>query len=354
MDKKMLDLYSDFLILNQGQASATSLAALLDDEISHDAVTRFLSGPDFDSKTLWKEVKNVVRSIENEDGALVFDDTVEEKEYSDESDLISWHYSHARGKVVKGLNLLTALAVYDEASIPVAFELIKKPVVMCDLTTRKEIRKSATTKNEMMREMLRVCLINIKFKYILADIWFNSNENIKTIHQNKKLFIIACKSNRKIALSIDDKKHGKWTKVSEIDLESEEVKIVYFEGIDFPLSLTKKVFKNKDDSMGTLYLISNEIGPTGTYLYDIYKKRWKVEEYHKSLKSNVSLKKSPARTIRTQSNHVFSSIIGFIKLETMKMQTQMNHFAMVRKMNLKANIAAMKELMRMKKMYLPA
>lgn len=132
------------------------------------------------------------------------------------------------------------------------------------------------------------------------------------------------------------------------------MKIVYFEGIDFPLSLTKKVFKNKDESQGTLYLISNEIGPSGTHLYDIYKKRWKVEEYHKSLKSNVSLKKSPARTIKTQSNHIFSSIIGFVKLETMKIKTNMNHFAMVRKMNLKANIAAMKELTKMKKMYLPA
>lgn len=151
MDKKMLDIYSDFLILNQGQASATNLSALLDNELSHDAVTRFLSGPDFNSKTLWKEVKPTVRIIENEDGVLVFDDTVEEKEYSDESDLISWHYSHAKGKVVKGLNLLTALAVYDEASIPVAFELIKKPVVMCDLATKKEIRKSFKTKNEMMR-----------------------------------------------------------------------------------------------------------------------------------------------------------------------------------------------------------
>lgn len=33
----------------------------------------------------------------------------------------------------------------------------------------------------------------------------------------------------------------------------------------------------------------------------------KVEEYHKSLKSNASLAKSPTKTIRTQSNHCFAS-----------------------------------------------
>ena len=354
MNKKMLDIYSDFLILNQGQASATSLAALLDNEISHDAVTRFLAGEDLDSKVLWQEVKSVVRRVEHEDGVLVFDDTVSEKEHSDENDLISWHYSHSQGRVVKGINLLSALAVYDEASLPVAFELIKKPVVMCDLTTKKEVRKSEKTKNEMMREMLEVCLKNVKFKYVLADIWFNSNENLKKIHANKKLFIIACKSNRKIALSAEDKKNGVWTKISEIKLESEELKVVYFEGLDFPLSLTKKIFKNKNDSTGMLYLISNEIGSTGKQLYDVYKKRWKVEEYHKSLKCNVSFRKSPARKVKTQSNHVFASIMGFVKLETMKLKTHLNHFAMVRKMNFKANLAAMKELSRMKNLYLSA
>jgi len=39
-----------------------------------------------------------------------------------------------------------------------------------------------------------------------------------------------------------------------------------------------------------------------------YKKRWKVEVFHKSLKSNASLAKSPTRTLRTQSNHVFMAI----------------------------------------------
>jgi len=38
----MLDLYTDYLICSFGQASATGLARLLDDDISHDSVTRFL------------------------------------------------------------------------------------------------------------------------------------------------------------------------------------------------------------------------------------------------------------------------------------------------------------------------
>jgi hypothetical protein len=39
----MLDLYSDYLISAFGQTTATGLSALLNGEISHDSVQRFLA-----------------------------------------------------------------------------------------------------------------------------------------------------------------------------------------------------------------------------------------------------------------------------------------------------------------------
>ncbi len=53
-----------------------------------------------------------------------------------------------------------------------------------------------------------------------------------------------------------------------------------------------------------------------------------MEEYHKPLKSNASLAKSPIKTIRTQSNHCFASIYAFVRLERMKVATKKNHFAL--------------------------
>ena len=34
------ELYSDYLLVNQGQTTATGLSALIDGELSHDAITR--------------------------------------------------------------------------------------------------------------------------------------------------------------------------------------------------------------------------------------------------------------------------------------------------------------------------
>jgi hypothetical protein len=55
-----------------------------------------------------------------------------------------------------------------------------------------------------------------------------------------------------------------------------------------------------------------------------------VEVFHKSLKSNASLAKSPTRTLRTQSNHVFLSrgdICAAFKLECLSLKNKLSPFA---------------------------
>jgi hypothetical protein len=49
----------------------------VDGALSHDQITRFLSAKDLTSKELWKAVKKEVREIEEDQGVLIFDDTVQ-------------------------------------------------------------------------------------------------------------------------------------------------------------------------------------------------------------------------------------------------------------------------------------
>jgi len=104
-----VELYTDYLISGNGYATATGLSAMMDNEISHDQITRFLSKNEFTSKDLWKKVKNTVREIESNDACLIFDDTVQEKKWTDESDIMCWHFDHTVGKSVRGINMLNAL-----------------------------------------------------------------------------------------------------------------------------------------------------------------------------------------------------------------------------------------------------
>ena len=89
-----LDLYTDYLISSLGQTSATGLSSMLDNAVSHDAVTRFLNQPDHDSKALWRQVKRDVRRMESDVGLLIVDDSISEKPYTDPNGLICPHYDH--------------------------------------------------------------------------------------------------------------------------------------------------------------------------------------------------------------------------------------------------------------------
>ena len=346
MDKQLLDIYSDYLLCSFGMTTATGLSALLDGAISHDKITRFLAGSDFTSADLWHLVKPLARQIQNQDAVLIFDDSIEEKLYTDESELICWHWDHCFQRHVKGVNFLTGLYYASDTALPVAFELLKKSEWETSKKTGKPKRVCPKTKNDYLREMVAQCQKNeLPFRYVLADTWFSAAETMVYLKIDRKTdFIFPLKENRKVALSPEDKLAGRYLSVSSLVLEANAIQKIWLEGVPFPLLLCKQVFTNKDGSQGVLYLVTSDTTLTGSEIQTIYQKRWKVEEYHKSVKSNASFAKSPTKTVRTQSNHIFACLWAYVKLEGLHLKTKMNHFAMKGRLYQAALASAYREL----------
>ena len=162
-----------------------------------------------------------------------------------------------------------------------------------------------------------------------------------------KDFVMPLKSNRNIALSGQDKKDGRFQAVQALALEHGEAREVYLEQVPFPLLLVKQVLTNKDGSQGVLYLVTSDTTLDGDRMMGLYQERWQVEVYHKSLKQNASLACSPTRTRTTQGNHVFLSLCAFVKLETLKIRTSCNHFALKSKLYVAALQAAFGQLQKL-------
>ena len=348
MDKPLLDLYADYLISSFGPTTATGLSRLLGAGLSHDKITRFLAGEAMTSQNLWQIVKPLVRQVQNEEAVLVVDDSIVHKPYTDENDLICWHYDHATEQTVKGINFITALycsvprpeidrpeiteevPTAEEVSLPVAFALVQKTETYEDKKTGKTKRRDPISKNEHYQSMLKACVHNqLVFRYVLNDVWFASSENMTLIKTTlKKDFVMPVKTNRKVALSAQDKKQGCYQAVETLEIEAGTAHKVWLEQVEFPLLLVKQVFTNKDKSQGFLYLVTSDLTLDGDQITRLYQRRWQVEEYHKSLKQNASLSCSPTRTVRTQTNHLFCSLCAFVKLEALKMKAKCHHFAL--------------------------
>lgn len=328
-------IYSDYLLVTSKQATATGLSSMLEGELSHDQVTRMLKDFRDGDKMLWSAVKSSVRRVERADGILIFDDTVEEKTWMEENEIISWHFDHTKGKSVKGLNQLTALYYCEDEksqgiSIPVSYELVRKTQEKWDAKRGTFKRVSAETKNEMMMRMLRGCVSKkLKFKYIVADKWYASSATMMQIHHDlRKHFVFPLKSNRKIALSLEDKQNARFQSVSELTSRQGESLQVYLEQIDVPLKLYIKHFELDENKEAFLFLVTNDLELEGDGLYQIYQRRWKVEEFYKSVKSNAAYAKSPAHHPKTQEKHIVLCLLAFVKLERLRIKFKKNHFAL--------------------------
>ena len=351
-NRKIMDYYSDYLLSSFGQTTATGLSNLLEGSVSHDQITRMLSAQLYTSKDLWKEVKPLVRSYESAKACLIFDDTIIEKPYTDENDIICWHWDHSKNCNVKGVNLLTAFYHTESPQssqplrVPISFELVKKTEHFVDAKTGKEKRRSPITKNEMMCDIIKqsVKKLHLVFEYVLSDSWFASSDNMLFIHKLKKKFVMDIKSNRLCMLATQDRKQGQWTNLDKLPLQPKQPIKIWIKDLKIPVLLCKFVFKNKDRSIGEMYLVSNDLELSADQFEELYKKRWSVEEYHKSLKQNASLAKSPTRTVKTQTSHIFASLLAYIKLEKLKFIHNTNHFALKSKIYFEAVKIAWKNL----------
>lgn len=338
------DLYSDYLICSTSYTTATGMSRLLN--IKHDKVTQELSRRDYDSKFLWQRVKPYVQELTQSKDiiTLSFDDSIEEKLYTDDSVLHCWHYDHSFSRSVKGVNFLTALVEVGEMKLPVGVEFVKKDTWEVDAKTGKNKRKASVTKNELFRKMLKECDGKFHFDYVLADSWYSSAENMICCKEElNNHFIMAIKSNRKIALSKENKDNKEYISIETLQSGQQTVEI-WLKELDFPLLLIKQVFKDENDTVGELYLACSDLNLSYDQITTIYKKRWGVEEYHKSIKSNTGFAKSPTKTIKTQTNHYVLSIVAYVKLEWLKQRTNKNHFAMKAQIYLAAQKAAQAEL----------
>jgi len=340
----LLDLYTDYLLVTPTYSTATGLSLVTDNKVSHDQVTRLLSGP-ISSKTLWLQAKPMVHEISTSEGVLIIDDSIEPKKHTKTNPLINWHYDHCSGKNVKGVNFVSSYYYspkYD-IGLPVGVEFVKKDLAVVG-KNGKPSYKSKQTKNEMMRQMVVHANNNIDFKYVLADSWFSSSENMSCIAQDcNSDFIMALKSNRVVALSEKDKAQGIYQSIESLTLEGRTMS-VYLKQYSNPILIAKQVFKNGDGSTGTLYLASSNLNLDYQSLTTIYQKRWKVEEFFRSIKNNTAFAKAPTKTIHTQQAHFVASMIAYMKLERLKIRNSKNHYAMKSEIWLAATKAAWKQL----------
>ncbi len=348
-------IYKTFLIAQNGNASAIKLSRILNNQYSHDQITRFLKNSTYSNKSLWNAAcsdPEFKKNLQNNDSVLIIDDTIIPKESRKENKQVCWHYDHSKNRVIKGIQFMTCLLSNKQNKIPVDQQIITKTDFYIDNKTKQKKRRSIRSKNEYSREMLNNVNSKVKgnYSHILSDSWFCSKQNIEYIDKTlKSKFILGIKSNRLIKLN-DDTHTSTYKSLNKADIEPEKIYRIKLKGLDVPLILLKKVFKNGGkDKILSSYYISNDLDLEGNKLYKCYQKRWDVEEYHRFIKQSLSIGSSMSRTEKSQSNHIILSLICYIDLQRLSKSTNKSIHGLVCELLIESNKCSYDKLVKVQK-----
>jgi hypothetical protein len=129
-----------------------------------------------------------------------------------------------------------------------------------------------------------------------------ADQSIIPLDDKEKHFISALKDNRLVALNERDKREGRFPRIDELELSDDQAVRGWLKGYSEEVLFVRQVLAKKDGGAGVLNLVCSDLVCDGETVATFYKKRWKVEVFHKSLKSNAALAKSSTRRVTAKSN----------------------------------------------------
>jgi transposase len=325
------NVWVDYLLSTSGHISATDLSEALEGRYSHDQISRMLYAGDVDDKTLYQKSKRLIKAKGGYTGVvtLSIDDSIQEKPYSEVNGLVAYHWDHTESRAVKGINFVSALVSDEAACVPMSVQVVEK-----HWNPEQQAWKVVKSRNDIFQQMVELLTRSGQVQYVLADSWYASKENMRFVREQCDThFIMALKTNRSAAVSKKEAENGSFVPLPDIMLGKRAVKL-YFIGLDFPVRVVKQVFKHGDGSSGTLYLATSDLELNYEQIFSLYKRRWKIEEYHKCLKTNCSLGKCQASSHSAQRSHFYLAALAYLLLEKAKLKEDKNHFALMKQLNI--------------------
>jgi hypothetical protein len=179
--------YIEYLISTSNNYTCSNLAAHLE-AVSHDAVTDYLQRDKMTARSLWERVQTLLK--DSADAYLLVDDSVQNKQYSRQIELVKRQYSGAEHGLVRGIGVVNLVHSDGEVFYPIDYRIYA-------------VEQDGKSKNEHFREMLLNAKNDkaLQAKTVLFDSWYAGADNLKLIIRLGLYFVTPLKSNRMVSLT---------------------------------------------------------------------------------------------------------------------------------------------------------
>lgn len=300
--------YCQYLLSTQINYTLTNYADH-SEEFSHDAVNRYLASERITPRLVWDNVASQV--VTNEQGYILFDDTVLDKRHSFKIELVRRQWSGNAKKVIKGIGVVTCVYVNPEND---QFWIIDYRIY--------DPEGDGKSKLDHVKDMLKniVYQKELPFQGVLMDSWYATKPLMLQIEKLKKIYYCPLKSNRKVDDSGGDAPYQRIDSLSWTNKELEQGKLIKIHG--FPKEHKVKLFRVASSSRRTDFVVTNDLAQDDTTAaQDASRWRWKIEQFHREGKQLTGIEKCQCRIARIVRNHIGSSILVWVRLKSVAQHT---------------------------------
>lgn len=293
--------YCEFLISTQVNFTQTYFADH-HYSFSHDAINRFLVDANISPADVWKFAQESI--VFDNNGCLIFDDSVLDKNHSHEIELVRKQYSGNAHSLIKGIGVVNCVYVNIKTG--------ESWIIDWRIYSPDEDGKS---KLDHAQEMFddAITLKKLPFSTVLMDSWYATMDLMKHIHRAGKRFYCPIKSNRKVDDSAGTRPYKAVSELQWSQAESQQGKVVKL--FKFPSDIKLKLFRVAVNSHRTDWVVTNDLDQESTN--DTHKfcaMRWKIEQYHREIKQVLGIEKCQCRKARAQRNHIACAILAWLHL----------------------------------------
>lgn len=304
--------YCQFLLSSQKNFTLTYFADH-SEKYSHDRLNRYLSSDNITPADIWMEAKHHV--VLSENGYLLFDDTVVDKNTSSKIEMVRRQYSGNAGRVIKGIGVVTCVYVNPDTD--------QYWVVDYRFYDKDSDDKS---KLHHVKEMLIDCIDTKKlsFKTVLMDSWYAVKWLMLVIESYHKIYYCPIKGNRNVnEISNVGVKYQRADALAWTDKQDRHGRRVHLR--NFPKGHSLQLYRLPFSTERTDYIVTN--APQAHTLDEIEvicAIRWRIEQCHRELKQTTGLERCQCRKAQIQRNHIACCLLVWHRLKALAIEFKSN------------------------------
>lgn len=274
--------YCQYLLVSQINYTLTNYAEHTPEQLSHDAINRYLREDRLTSRLVWEHARGQIQASAH--GYVIFDDTVLDKNFSHKIELVRLQYSGNAHGLIKGIGLVNCVYVNPETG---QYWVIDYRIYDPD--------RDGKSKLDHVQDMLTQIVQHkqLPFHAVLMDTWYATKDLMLFIDSLHKIYYCPLKDNRQVDDSGGEEPYRRVDALAWTNHDWTHGKVIKIKG--FPKDYKVKLFRVAVATHRTDWVVTNDLAQdSDNAVQEVCGMRWKIEQFHRELKQTTGIEKTSA------------------------------------------------------------